>query len=149
MRLSTGLLDILAVNYGLGAMMNGGVIRVYGSAYPASADDPPGAPTLGQITTEGRTFIPGDDQQQAGLLLAHVSPGALVGVGNWRLKGAAEGQAIWWRWYWAGADDQEYSILLPRADGIVGTELVLETTAITPSTNILIEQFRAVLPRGI
>ena len=147
-RFSTGLRDALAVNYGLGVMMNGGVIRVYGGTMPSSPDLPPGTPELGRITTEGRTFIPGDDSVGAGLLLAHISPGTLIKNGVWRLKGIATGTATWWRWCWANPDPLTTNTALPRVDGRVGIELVLSTPAITPSTNIEIEQFMFILPMG-
>lgn len=147
-RFSTGLRDALAVNYGLGVMMNGGVIRIYGGSLPDSPDNPPNASELGRITTEGLTFIPGDDTVGAGLLLSHLSPGTLIKNGDWRLKGIATGNAIWWRWCWAAPDSLDYSIVYPRVDGRVGVELILETQFITPSTNVAIEQFMFILPMG-
>lgn len=147
-RFSTGLRNALAVNYGLGVMMNGGVIRVYGGTMPITPDEPPGTIELGTITTEGRVFIPGDDTAQAGLLLAHVSPGGLIKAGEWRLKGKATGTATWWRWNWADADSFAYDTLLPRVDGEAGTELVLANTSITPITDVEIEQFMFVVAGG-
>lgn len=138
----------MAVNYGLGAMMNGGVIRVYGGIMPISPDLPPGTPELGRITTEGRTFIPGDNSVGAGLLLAHISPGTLIKNGIWRLKGVSVGTATWWRWYWANPDAMDENTLLPRVDGRVGVELVLTPPLITPVTNIEIESFMFILPMG-
>lgn len=147
-RFSTGLRNALAVNYGLGIMMNGGVIRVYGGTLPASPDLPPGATELGRITTDGLVFIPGDDLIGAGLSVIHISPGTLIKDGIWRLKGITSGTATWWRWYWGGADSMQTSTVLPRIDGRVGLELQLSTPLITPQTNVEVQQFMFVLPMG-
>ncbi len=147
-RFSTGLRNAVAVNYGLGIMMNGGIIRVYGGTLPATPDDPPGTTELATITTDGNAFFAGADVNNAGLLLSFVEPGGLTKVGQWRLKGKATGTATWWRWSWANPDSFAFDTLLPRVDGRVGTELVLGLTAITPSTDFEIEQFLFVLPMG-
>ncbi len=147
-RFSTGLRNAIAVNYGLGIMMNGGVIRVYGGTRPSSPDLAPGTTELGCITTEGKVFIPGDDTEGAGLLLSHVSPGTLINDGNWRFKGIASGTATWWRWCWAGADALLLDTLVPRVDGLVGTDLLLANPVITPTTNFAIESFTFILPMG-
>lgn len=147
-RFSTGLRNALAVNYGLGIMMNGGVIRVYGEMIPDSPDDPPGTTELGRITTNGLTFTGGANPNPGGLLLSLVTPGGLTGVGEWRLKGLASGTATWWRWCWAGIDALTTSTVLPRVDGLIGTELILASTTLAPTTNIEIEQFLFVIPAG-
>jgi hypothetical protein len=140
-RFSTGLRNSLAAEYGLGLMMNGGIIRVYGGSRPASPDEAPGSLLLGEITTEGKVFFPVDDPNDAGLLLTLLSPGVLMNNGEWRLKGKAEGEAVWWRWFWRLADTNLQSTFYPRVDGLVNTELRLGTTAITPFTNVEIEEF--------
>lgn len=147
-RFSTGLRNSLAVNYGLGIMMNSGIIRVYGGTIPSSPDNPPGTTELGRITTEGLTFVGGSNPNPAGLLLASVSPGGLTMVGEWRLIGVATGTATWWRWCWAGVDDLTLNTALPRVDGIVGTELRLASNSINPSTNVEIEQFLFTISAG-
>lgn len=147
-RFSTGLRDAMAVNYGLGAMMNSGIIRVYAGARPATPDLAPGSMELGRITTEGKVFIPVTDPNEAGLRLSFVSPGTLINQGSWRLKGVATGTAVWWRWNWHNADSNAFSTTLPRVDGLVGTDLVLTTNAILPSTDVAIEQFMFVLGVG-
>jgi hypothetical protein len=147
-RFSTGLRNSLAVNYGLGIMMNSGIIRVYGGTIPDSPDNPPGTPELGRITTGGLTFTGGSSPNPGGLLLAFVSPGGLTMSGEWRLKGIATGTATWWRWCWAGIDDLTLNTLLPRVDGIVGTELQLVSTSITPVTDVEIEQFLFTISAG-
>jgi len=147
-RFSTGLRDSLTVNYGLGAMMNSGIIRVYAGVRPATPDLAPGSLELGRITTEGKVFIPVTDPNQAGLLLAFVSPGTLVNAGTWRLKGIAAGTAMWWRWNWHNADSNGVSSTLPRVDGLIGTDLILATNDILPTTDVAIEQFMFILGVG-
>lgn len=147
-RFSTGLRNALAVNYGLGIMMNAGIIRVYGGTMPTTPDNPPNATELARITTQGKVFIPGDDTNNAGLLLTHVSPGGLINSGEWRMKGLATGTATWWRWCWSKPDPLTFSEIYPRVDGSVGTELQISNSSITPSTNIEIQQFMFVLPMG-
>jgi hypothetical protein len=122
-------------------MMNGGVIRVYDGDRPETPDEPPIAMLLGEITTEGKVFFPGDDPNDAGLLLALYSPGVLSNDGEWRLKGINTGVAGWWRWYWKSYDDNLLSTFYPRVDGLVNTELFLGTSLITPATDVEIEQF--------
>ena len=147
-RFSTGLRNALASNYGLGLMMNGGVIRVYSGSRPLSPDGAPTGTLLGMITTEGRTFVAPDDPFEAGLQLALLSPGSVYNNGNWRLKGSSLGTATWWRWCWAGADPLTESTYYPRVDGLVGTELVLESRLITLTTNVLITSFLMTLGEG-
>jgi len=147
-RFSTGLRNSLASDYGLGLMMNGGVIRVYGGERPASPDEAHEALLLGEITTEGKVFFPVDDPNDAGLLLALYSPGVLTNDGEWRLKGVNEGEAKWWRWFWRLADNNLQSTFYPRVDGLVNTELLLSSTYITVFTNVEIEQFVFSLAMG-
>lgn len=148
-RFSTGLRNAVAAQYGLGLMMNGGVIRIYGDERPDTPDLPPGTTELGQITTEGRVFVPGDLASTAGLMLALESPGVLVNDGVWRLKGSFSGVPTWWRWCWADLDPLEESEYYPRVDGLVGTELVLAITSISPFTDVEIEQFAFALSMGV
>jgi hypothetical protein len=153
-RFSTGLRNAVAGEFGIGVMMNGGVIRVYGSTRPATPDAPPGTAELGRVTTEGRVFIPVDDPNDAGLYLRLISPGALIAdaeMGAWRLKGLASGAATWWRWNWRWEDPNTESDFYPRIDGTVGAtgELRLTSNTITAATNREIEQFLFVLGMGV
>jgi hypothetical protein len=152
-RFSTGLRNAVAGEFGIGVMMNGGVIRVYGGTLPVSPDQPPGVGELGRVTTEGRVFIPVDDPNDAGLYLRLISPGALIAdaeMGAWRLKGLAAGTATWWRWNWRWEDPNTESDFYPRIDGTVGAagELRLTSNAITAATDREIEQFLFVLGMG-
>jgi hypothetical protein len=147
-RFSTGLRNALAGNYGLGIMMNGGLIRVYSGSIPATPDGAPTGTHLGTITTDGLNFVFPGDPFGAGLMLTVLSPGILANDGNWRLKGVASGTAGWWRWCWRESDPLTLSTFYPRVDGVMGTELVLQSTFITPSTNVQIESFSIQLGLG-
>lgn len=150
-RFSTGLRNALAAEFGLGAMMNGGVMRVYGGTMPDSPDRAPGTSLLGMITTEGKIFYHSSDPNDAGLLLQLVSPGTLLNYGDWRLTGSGTGNATWFRWHWAWEDDLGESEYYPRIDGDVGLHdslaaLRLSSVSVTPTTNRLLEQFLLMLP---
>jgi len=147
-RLSTGLRNALVNSFGLGSMMNAGIIRVYGGSMPATPDNPPNTPELARITKDGKVWLPGDLSTGAGLLLAFSPPGALVNLGVWRMKGLTNGTARWYRWNWKDPDNNQFSQTLPRVDGRVGDELVLGNLLITPSTNRSIESFAFVLGLG-
>ncbi|MCA9497331.1 MAG: hypothetical protein KC589_10400 [Nanoarchaeota archaeon] len=150
-RFSTGLRNALATQYGLGILMDGGIIRVYNGVIPSSPDKPPLGVELGRITTEAKTFNPGNDIANAGLRLLFMSPGILVQAGDWKLKGLSSGTATWWRWNWSGPDSNHESSLYPRVDGLIGSigqenkELLLVTTAMTSQTLVTIENFVVVL----
>lgn len=148
-RFSSGLRNALATDYGLGIMMNGGVMRVYGGVMPESPDLAPATPLLGTITTEGRVFIP-NDPNDAGLMLQFIVPGGLMNLGDWRLTGNGSGTATWFRWHWKWADDLGDSTFYPRVDGSVGLltsteDLRLNSVSISPDTNRVIDQFLMVL----
>lgn len=143
-RISTGLRRALMTQYGLGQMMNGGIIYVFGGNQPELADDAANTPILAAITTEGRTFIAPEDPYQAGLYLKIVNGEMVVNDpsrGQWRLKGRATGTAFWWRWCWASTDSLEYSRNVPRIDGRVGGTLFLRTVNIHPTLDLSIDSF--------
>lgn len=146
-RFSTGLRNALATQYGLGILMDGGIIRIYNGVIPIIPDKPPLGTELGRITTEAKTFNPGNDIAGAGLNLLFMSPGTLIQNGDWKLKGLNSGTATWWRWNWSGPDPNTESDLYPRIDGLIGSigqenkELLLVTTAITTQTLVTIENF--------
>ena len=147
-RMSTGLRNALAVSYGVGSMMNAGIIRVYSGTMPATPDDPPNSTELARITTEGKVWLPGDLSTGAGLMLGFAPPGRLVNVGEWRLKGLSAGTAAWYRWHWMDPDPNTYSETLPRIDGRVGQELVLFDPEINGATDKEIESFSFLLGLG-
>lgn len=147
-RFSTGLRNAVASTYGLGQMMNSGVIYVYGGTIPESPDDAPGSSHLGIITTDGLTFTPGNNSNGAGLKLQAISPGGLLNSGTWVLKGIGTGTATWFRWCWMNPDSFQDSTFYPRVDGDIGSAFILPVTNITPATQLVIDTFQLVLPMG-
>lgn len=140
-KLSSGLRQAIMNEYGLGLMMNGGIIYIYNGTMPDSPDNPPNGTLLAYITTEGRVFQAGEDTIDAGLLLYSVFPGVLTDDGRWYLTGLATGTATWWRWCWSDADSHGESTYYPRIDGDVGAALKLNTNEISPSQYFRIERF--------
>ncbi len=140
-KLSAGLQASVLSEFGLGAMMNYGVIEVYTGDQPLSASDAPTGLLLARVTTDGLDFTAGS--LTGGLQVVYDAvAGGLVKVGTWRLRGVATGAPGWWRWKWNAEDDDSFSVFLPRLDGVVGESLVLGAlNQITPSTNEEIEDF--------
>ena len=151
--LSTGLRMAIVSNYGLGAMMNGGIIRIYDGMRPISPDMPPSGTELARVTTNGAVWHPDTDPNNAGLIVQVVAPGALMNAGAWRMKGITTGVATWFRWCWSATDPEHESVFYPRIDGDVDVvdgeaDLVLLSTNITPTIDWEIDSFLFVLPMG-
>lgn len=138
-RISSGLRAALLSDYGLAAMMNYGTIRVFSGDQPTTASLQPTGTLLATITTEGVEFIPGT--LFGALEVALSEEGALEKVGVWTMLGLATGTAGWWRWTWNAEDDDTDSLYYPRMDGLVGESLLLASVAITPATDVNINQF--------
>lgn len=139
-RLSTGLALSMLGNYGLKAMMNYGVIRVYSGDQPLSPDMPATGTLLGEVTTDGDPFIVGSTTGGA-LRLSQGDTGVISKSGTWIFNGAATGTAGWWRWTWNAFDSGNQSFYYPRLDGLVGESLILASTAVTPATLTAIDSF--------
>lgn len=140
-RFSTALRNAIASNYGMGMVMNKGVIRLYDSTIPANPDLAPTGNLLGAITNNGVAYVPGNNKDVAGLRVALVSPGILQKDGVWRLVGSRIGTATWFRWYSSQVDDYGSNTNFIRIDGQVGSDLFLSNPAITTSTNVEISTF--------
>lgn len=140
-RFSTALRDAVVSNYGLGMVMNKGVIRVYSSPIPTTPDHAPTGSLLGTISTDGIAYIPGVNKDTAGLVVKKVSPGILEKVGDWRLKGSASGTATWFRWYSSQIDDFGTNTNFIRIDGEIGVDLIISNPAITTATDVAISSF--------
>lgn len=152
-RLSSGLRNAIMSQYGLGLMMNGGVIKIFSGTIPNSPNDAISVDSdyLGIITTDGKIFIPGNDTIFAGLYFSLINYGTLIQSGKWVLTGKNTGLATWFRWYWADPDPDGFSTYYPRIDGDIGSTgvLKLQNYNITTSTLVEIEQVMIVLPTGI
>ena len=144
-RLSSGLRTSMVTEFGLERMMRFGHIKIYTGTQPQSADDPATGVYIGKVTTDGAT--PAVGQLVGGLQLQQGDvAGSLSHLGNWVLTGVSTGTAGWWRFVWNSGDDNSTSLEYPRIDGLVGESLLLDETTITPSTNILVNEFFLLLP---
>lgn len=145
LHLSTGLRANLAAGYGIGPILNGGVIHVYQGTPPDSADDAASpSDLLGTITTGGNLFVPVYDPNSAGLVVQYVSPASLINVGSWILRAVQTGIATWFRWRWSYTDPLTASTYYPRLDGSVGSEfdvLTLPTQTLTLGYTYPIDSF--------
>lgn len=140
-RFSTALRNAISSNYGMGMVMNKGVIRLYDATIPANPDLAPTGNLLGAITNNGVAYVPGNNKDVAGLVITLVSPGILQKSGVWRLVGSRIGTATWFRWYSSQVDDYGSNTNFLRIDGSVGSDLFLSNPAITTLTNVEISAF--------
>ena len=140
-RFSTALRNAIASNYGLGMVMNKGVIRLYDGTQPTSPDLAPTGNLLGAITNNGVAYVPGNNKDAAGLVVKLVSPGILEKSGVWKLIGSRIGTATWFRWYSSQVDDYGSNTNFLRIDGGVGTDLFLATPQITTFTSVEVLTF--------
>lgn len=147
-RFSTALRNAIVSNYGLGMVMNKGVIRLYSGDMPANPDLAPSGPILGEITQDGIPYTPGTNKDTAGLRVKLLSPGILQKNGVWVLKGKATGQATWFRWYSSQVDDFGTNTNFIRMDGQMAVDLYLASYLLSPATNVDIEAFSISLPMG-
>lgn len=144
-RLSSGLRTSMVLEHGLERMMRFGHIRIYTGQQPQSADNAPSGTFIARVSADG--LVPVTGQQTGGLRLQQGSvSGSLDKLGNWQLRGVANGAAGWWRFVWNATDDHTESSTYPRIDGSVGESLLLDETIITPSTNIQVNEFFLLLP---
>ena len=120
--ISQGLALAMLVDGGLGRLMTRGAIYVYSAPRPllANSNIPAGATLLGIVTTQGKTFYPGSDTENAGLELRFDTAGLLREFGQWVLTVYKSGTPTWFRWKWAEYDDNGNSTYYPRIDGSVG-----------------------------
>jgi hypothetical protein len=146
LRLSTATRNAIMTNTGLQTLFNYGVIRIFSGPQPASADAPATGTHLGSITTNGLTFIPGE--VSGGLQFALTASGKLERLPGayWYLKGLNTGTAGWFRLFRNAYDPNTQSTSYARIDGLIGTDLLLSNTSITPSTNQLVDGFYLYLP---
>ena len=144
-RLSSGLRTAIVTNYGLGAVMQYGHIRIYTGTQPDSADLPPTGSLLAVVCADGITPVP--STTTGGLELAGgVAPGSLVLGGNWIIKGRSSGVPGWWRFVGCELDTDLPTSYFPRIDGVLGESLVLGFNDITPATNVAVAGFTLILP---
>lgn len=118
--LSSGLKWRWMENYGLRFMLFGGWIGLYDGDKPVSPDYAPAGRLLAKVTQDGLEHVPGSmsggalqlRQPAIGILVAAPSPR------NWVLKGVANGDAKWFRFFANTAD--------PNAEDVVGDYVRLD-----------------------
>ncbi|MDY0071831.1 MAG: hypothetical protein RBR77_04195 [Thauera sp.] len=141
-RLSTGLRNALAFEYGLARMMRGGHIQIYGGAdQPISADEAPTGTLRAIVSTDGLP-VP---STAGGLQFTLQSPGTLLDTGDWKIVGLSTGDLRWWRFVWAADDFGEISTYYPRIDGAASDGLTKLPSTIVASEIIPIS-FRLLIP---
>jgi hypothetical protein len=138
-RLSTGLRKMWASTTSLQAILQTGVIDIYDGEQPVNPDYPPVGTHVARITQGGKTFSPGS--ATGGLLITTLDDGTVSMSGTWTLKGQATGTARWFRWKGNAFDDGGVSTALPRIDGKVGVDLLLQDVAMTTTTQFNVQGF--------
>jgi len=143
--LSSALRAAMATDYGLGAMMQLGCIKIFTGLPPLDADSSEQGTLLGTITQDGLPFIPG--QTQGGLKLkAGPMVGACQNDGNWSLNVTQTGTAGWWRFVWNSPDSGASNEFTPRIDGRIGEGLWLPNKNLVTGGSLLISSFSFLIP---
>lgn len=128
------------LNFGsVSTIMQYGVIDIYSGSQPVSADAAPTGVLLARITQNGVDFVPGSTQ--GGLMVTQGSFGELVNAGTWILKGVDTGVASWFRWKANAFDNNNATQSLVRVDGLIGRDLILASTDMSPSTIFPVDKF--------
>lgn len=143
--LSSALRAAMATDYGLGAMMQRGCIKIFTGPPPLNSDKAEQGTLLGQITQDGLPFTAGN--ATGGLQLkAGPTYGACQNDGNWVLTVAASGLAGWWRFVWNSQDNGSANEFTPRIDGRMGEGLWLPNKNLVSGDTLLITSFSFFIP---
>ncbi|MGL6290508.1 MAG: hypothetical protein ACRC2H_07480 [Silanimonas sp.] len=131
------------------AALNNGCILIYDGDKPLQASEPPGGALIARITRNGGPWVAGSPAnglqwEDRGGIIAKPLDDA------WILKGIATGEARWFRIVGNAPDDGGFSNNLVRLDGTIASvadtgpdafDLYLSSTAVTPTTERLINDF--------
>lgn len=131
-RLSSALRTSMMGSYGLGLMMNYGVIKVFSGPQPDTADAAEQGTLLARVTQNGLPFSYADQTAGLQLQLGQVA-GSVRNLGDWVLTPEADGTPGWWRWCWANPDAGTAYELAARIDGLVGEGLYLQDATLAAS----------------
>ena len=143
--LSSALRAAMATDYGLGAMMQLGCIKIFSGPPPVDADQAERGVLLGVITQDGLPFAAG--QTQGGLQLkAGPMVGGCQNNGNWELTVQQSGLAGWWRFVWNSPDNGTANEFVPRIDGRIGEGLWLPNKNLETGGHLLITSFSFFIP---
>ncbi len=132
MKISTGLADTVLSSAPLRTALNGGEIRLYSGAMPASADEAIGGATLiGTYKAAGANPLNFESSSVAGVLSKASSE-------VWSGTTVAAGTATWFR-HVLPADDGTASSTAPRIQGtygLVGTDIVAASNNYTSGVSL-------------
>lgn len=144
-RMSTGLRDAVVSNYGVAAMLTGGLIKLYSGSQPSSADAPASGTLLGAVTQNGYAIGSGNE----GLVLTFGPvAGQVVNFEDWVFKGLGAGEIGWWRF--EGPEESEidegdpYSIV--RLDGDRSDAILNLPKSVTSTDQFKLKMFIITMP---
>ena len=146
-RLSTQLRNNLAGTVGFATSFANGVIEIYTSTQPATADSAVSGTLLGTVTLASGAFTPGTATN--GLTWAASTGGAVSKSGTWSFNGIAAGTAGWFRLKGNAVDAGGASTVLPRLDGSIatsGADMNLSNLSITIGAPSTIDSFSFTIP---
>ena len=143
--LSSALRAAMATDYGLGAMMQRGCIKIFTGPPPLNADNAEQGTLLGTITQGGLPFTPGNESGGLKLKAGPVN-GACQNDGEWQLNVSQSGLAGWWRFVWNSPDNGSGNEFTPRIDGRIGEGLWLPDKNLETSDTLAITSFSFIIP---
>lgn len=129
------------------SIFDGGRIKIFSGAQPATADHPEQGDYLGEVTVGGLPWSVGGEN---GLHFA-LTGGWIANDPSelWQLVASADGTAGWFRLVGRLGDDGGHSLAAPRIDGSVGVvaaDFKLPSTDLTVGYAVPVQQFLFTLP---
>lgn len=138
-RLSPELRTRVITNYGLGMLLNGGIVRLYSGFQRNSADLGAASPEIGQINPNT-----GTDGLQ---VMAGAAAGTLTNADAWDVVGSGTGTPAWWRWTLDGDDGTATDPGYIRLDGAIADCFPVGTfPPLTPGYTRPVASFLLYLP---
>lgn len=139
-RLSSGLKDAMASNFGLGAMFVGGEFRIYDGVQPETADMPPNGTLVATITSMNQSLVPQGLQFSLSLDSGAIQTDTTLYTVLTVLE--ANRPLSWFRLMQAN-DSEEQSIIAPRLDFSFGDAAITEMPESYPeATMYLVSSLR-------
>ena len=146
-RLSSGMRDAVVSNFGIGALLSSGYIRVYTGVQPETADMAATGQRIGFITRESYNYEP-PHANAAGCLqmMLSASVGAICNAYPWELRGRITGVPGWWRFCSTPEDPDDYSTARCRVDGSIEDGFSLFPPSLEAGWRYPLEGFLLTLP---
>lgn len=149
-KLSTGLVTLLAGSTGLSSAFANGVMYVYSGSQPVNADAAVTGTLLGIVTKDAGAFSFGSSTN--GLTWATAADGvASKSTDNWKFVGLANGTAGWARLMGNATDSLGASTTLPRLDMEIGTSgaaMSLSNISISTGVPVTIDTCAITFPKS-